>query len=300
MRVIVLGGTGQIGRPLVAALAARGDEVIVLSRRPPAAPALPPGARYEAWDGESPRGWGPLVAGAALINLAGDNLAEGRWTAAKKQRIRASRLASGRAVVAAVEAAAERPVALLQASAVGYYGAGEAEVDEQSPPGEGFLAETCVAWEESTAAVATMGVRRALLRTGLVLSRDGGALPKLVLPFRLFAGGPVGSGRQWLPWIHEADEVAAILALLDAPAAAGPFNLCAPEPVRQAEMARQIGAVLGRPSWLPAPAFALRLALGEMSQLALEGQRALPRRLSELGFPYRFASLAAALEDLLA
>jgi uncharacterized protein (TIGR01777 family) len=190
---------------------------------------------------------------------------------------------------------------LLQASAVGYDGdGGEREIGEDAPPGDGFLARTSIAWEGATAAVEALGVRRAILRTGIVLARQGGALPKLVLPFRLGAGGPLGSGRQWTPWIHIDDEVGAIRFLLERPEASGPFNLAAPQPVRNADLARALGRALGRPSFVRTPAFALRLALGEMAEALLTGQRALPRRLLALGYPFRFPGLDGALADLTA
>jgi uncharacterized protein (TIGR01777 family) len=183
---------------------------------------------------------------------------------------------------------------------VGYYGPrGEEDVAEDHPPGADFLARTCVEWEAAGAPVEALGVRRPLLRTGVVLARDGGALPKMLLPFRLFAGGPVGSGRQWMPWIHLADEVGAIRFLLDHPTATGPFNLASPNPVTNREFSRALGRVLRRPSFLPAPAFALRLALGEMADVVLTGQRAVPRRLEGLGFLFRFPTAEAALKDLL-
>ena len=301
MRVIIAGGTGLIGRALAADLAAGGREVIVLSRSPERATGLPAGVRAERWDGRTAQGWGHLVNGAeAMVNLAGENLAAGRWTPERRRRIRDSRIHAGEAVVAAIGAADAKPRVLIQASAVGYYGPrGNEELTETAPPGNDFLARLCLAWEASTAAVESFGIRRASIRTGIVLSPRGGALPRLILPFRFFAGGPLGNGRQWYPWIHLADEVAAIRFLIETEAAAGPANLTAPHPVTNAALSTTIGRVLGRPALLPAPGFALRLALGDMATVVLDGQRAVPSRLLALGFRFRFPDVEEALRDLL-
>jgi len=300
MKVIISGGTGLIGKAVAEALLRRGDEVVVLSREPARARAMPQGVSLARWDGKTAAGWAHLADGAdAMINLAGENISAGRWTAARKERIRASRLNAGRAMVEAMTQAERPPRVLIQASAVGYYGAcGDEIVTERSGPGQDFLARVTVAWEASTAPAEDLGVRRAIIRTGVVLSRDGGALHRMALPFRFFAGGPVGSGKQWLPWIQMADEVGAILFLLDRDDAAGPFNLTAPNPVTNADFARILGRVMGRPAWLPAPAFALRLLLGEMAAIVLKGQRALPERLLDLGYQFRFPALEAALAAL--
>lgn len=200
-RTIITGGTGLIGRALAAELVARGHEVIVLSRSPGRV-GLPNGVRVERWDGRSAAGWGSLAEGAtAIVNLAGENLAAGRWTSERKQLIRESRLQAGQAVIDAVIRTTRKPRVVIQASGVGYYGPrGDEFVTEEAPPGTDFLARLCVDWESSTALVESMGVRQAIIRTGLVLSRQGGALPRLLLPFRFFVGGPMGSGHQWYPW----------------------------------------------------------------------------------------------------
>lgn len=300
MRVVITGGSGLIGRALCEELVAGRHEVIVLSRSPESVSGLPAGVEVERWDGETPAGWGKRVEGAAVVHLAGENIAAGRWTEARKRRIRESRVKSSRAVAQAIEEASVKPSVLLQGSAVGYYGPREDEVvTEEEPPGEDFLARVCVEWEASTAGVESLGLRRAMLRTGVVLSTEDGALPKMLLPFRLFAGGPVGSGRQYFPWIHIADEAAAIRFLLENDRASGPFNLTAPEPLTNRRFSRVLGEVLHRPSFLPAPGFALELALGEMADMLLNGQRAVPSRLQELGFTFRFPEAEAALRDLL-
>ncbi len=300
-RVVLTGGTGLIGRRLAAELVRRGYETVVLSRTPERVTGLPAGARAVGWDGRTAAGWGELADGAAaIVNLAGATIAK-RWTAGRKDTILRSRLEAGAAVVAAVEAAAVKPQAVVQASAVGFYGARGDEVlteDAPSQPGY-FLSDVCVAWEASTAPVEALGVRRAVARIGLVLAPEGGALPPLVLPFRLFAGGPTGSGRQYYPWIHIDDVVGALAFLIENPAARGTFNLTAPAPATNRDVARAIGRTLRRPALVPAPGFALRLVLGEMAALVVDGQRAVPARLEALGFRHRHTALPEALADLL-
>lgn len=306
MRIIITGGTGFIGRALAAELAGAGYEVIVLSRNPARATGLPAGVRAEQWDGRTAAGWGGLADGAfAIVNLAGENLSGGgfppaRWTPQRKALIRQSRLDAGAAVTEAVTAAATKPRVVIQSSGIGHYGARDDKVlTEDDPAGADFLARLTVEWEASTAAVAGQGVRHVSIRTGVVLSPDEGALKQLLLPFKFFAGGPLGSGRQGFSWIHPADEVAAIRFLIENERAVGPFNLCAPQPLTNAEFARVLGKVLGRPSWLPVPGFALKLALGEVASMVLDGQKALPRKLLDLGFRFRFPDAESALRDLL-
>jgi hypothetical protein len=247
-------------------------------------------------------GWGALAEGpdTALVHLAGESLAEGRWTDERKRRIRDSRVRSSAAVALAIRQATVKPRVLLQGSAVGFYGdCGDEEVTEEHPPGAGFLSRIALEWEAATAEVEALSVRRVLLRTGVVLAREGGALPKMALPFRLLVGGPLGDGRQWFPWIHLADQVGAMRFLLENDATQGPFNLTAPHPVRNRDLGRALGKVLHRPSLLPAPRFALHLALGEMAAMLLEGQRAVPRALLAAGYAFRFPELGPALHDLL-
>ena len=302
MRTIITGGSGLIGRALAVELAAAEHEVIILSRTPGRVSGLPAGVRAAGWDGRTAEGWQDLADGAtAIVNLAGESIAAGRWTAARKRRIAASRQQAGAAVVQAVAGATTRPQVVIQASAVGYYGPrGDETITEDSAAGDDFLAQVCVPWETSTEEVERLGVRRVIIRTGIVLSRDGGALPRMMLPFRLFSGGPLGSGRQGFPWIHHADEVRAIRWLIEHEDASGPFNLAAPETLTNAEFGRVLGRVLRRPSFMPTPGFALRLVLGELSTLLLDGQRQVPQRLLGLGFTFRFPTAEAALRDLLA
>jgi uncharacterized protein (TIGR01777 family) len=301
MRILITGGMGLIGRALAGDLGGAGHEVVVLTRDPAKAPPLPPNTRAAQWDGRTPAGWASLLDGdTAIVHLAGESVGAGRWSEARKRRIRESRVESGKAVIAAIRHAAERPRVLLQGSAVGYYGpCGDEAVTESHPPGDDFLARVCVEWEGSTAEAEALGVRRAVLRTGVVLSAAGGALPRMALPFRLMAGGPLGGGRQWLPWIHVADEVGAIRFLLERQDARGPFNLTAPRPLTNRDFSRALGKVLKRPSFAPAPGFALRLLLGEMAEALLTGQRAVPHRLLELGYEFRHPEASGALHDLL-
>ena len=306
MRIIITGGSGLIGRALAERLAGKGHEVHILSRNPDRVKGLVSGTVVEGWDGRTPQGWGPLVnndsasGGTAVVNLAGESIASGRWRESRKRRLRESRLDSTRAVVEAVRKASDPPKVLLQGSAVGYYGPRQGgEVTEESPPGEDFLARLAVAWEQASEPVEALGVRRVLLRTGVVLAESGGALQKMALSFRFFAGGRVGDGKQVMSWIHLEDEVKAICFLLESPQAAGPFNLTAPQPVTNQEMTQALAERLGRPAFMAVPAFALKLALGEMSTIVLKGQRALPRRLQEEGFEFRYPVLESALADLL-
>lgn len=300
MKVVISGGTGLVGRALVASLRRDGHGAVVLTRRPGSVSGLPEGTVVAGWDAVSVEPLVEVLEGAdAVVHLAGSGIAEGRWTDERKRRIRASRVESSRALAEAIGRCSRRPSALVQASAVGYYGGrGDETLTEESAPGQGFLPAVCAEWEAASAPVESLGVRRVLLRTGIVLARDGGALPRMALPFRLFVGGPVGDGKQWMPWIHLADEVAAIRFLLETEGAAGPFNLTAPEPLTNLDFCRALGRALGRPSWMPAPAFALRLVFGEMAEILLEGQRALPARLLEAGFTFRFPTAEQALGDL--
>ena len=301
MRVLITGGSGLIGRALAANLARDGNEVIILSRRPERIIGLPAGGSAKWWDGHTTERWSSLVDGTdAIINLAGENISSGRWTDECKRGILESRLNAGRAIVQAVETAAHKPCVAIQASGVGYYGpCGDEEVTEEVPSGHDFLARVAVDWEASTAPLEALDIRRVVIRTGVVLSTAGGALPRMLLPFRLFAGGRLGSGQQWFPWIHIADEVSAIRFLIESKTANGPFNLTAPVPLSNAEFNRLLGQRLRRPALMPVPGFTLRLLFGEMATVLLDGQRAIPRHLLQLGFTFRFSEASSALRALL-
>ena len=306
MRVVITGGGGFIGRRLADDLLARGYEVVALSRNPDAVEGLSERVRVERWDGVTAAGWAEWADGAqAVVNLAGENLAGGgflpaRWTDERKARIRDSRLRAGQAVVEAVRLAKVKPRVVIQSSGIGHYGAtGDRVVTEDDPAGNDFLARLTVEWEQSTAAVTQFGARHVSIRSAVVLSPEEGALNRLILPYRLFVGGPLGSGRQGFPWIHPADEVAAIRFLIENEAASGPFNLVAPEALTQAQFGAVLARVLNRPYWLPVPAFALRGALGEVATTVLDGQLAAPRRLLDLGFAFAYPTAEAALRDVL-
>jgi uncharacterized protein len=294
MKVVVTGGTGFLGAPLVDALRGDGHDVVVLTRRPPRAPG------EVQWDPSASLGaWARSFEGAgAAVNLAGEPIAGGRWTAARKHAILASRVEATRAVVAALRAAAPG-AALLSGSAVGFYGTHRHEpLDESSPPGTDFLASVCRDWE-AQAMEAEAHARVVLLRTGFVVARGGGALQQLALPFHFFAGGPLGSGRQVMSWIHRDDWLSIVRWALAGGDVRGPVNLTAPAPVTNREMATALGRALHRPSSMPAPAFALRLLLGEMADaLILNGQRVLPRVAQEHGFEFRYETVDDALKAI--
>jgi uncharacterized protein (TIGR01777 family) len=249
-------------------------------------------------DPSRPGRWQEALARAdACVHLAGEPVAAGRWSAARKARIERSRVDSTRLVAEVI--AAGGPSVLVAGSAVGFYGSrGDEPLDEAAPPGEGFLAGVCVRWEEATRA-AEGRARVVHLRTGLVLARDGGALPRLLLPFKLLAGGPLGDGSAWQPWLHLDDEVGLIRLALEDGRVSGPLNAAAPGSVRSRDLARAVGRVLHRPSSFPAPALALRLALGELAELLLSSQRVLPARALELGHAFRYPDLEPALRDLM-
>lgn len=292
---MIAGGRGLLGRALARRLRADGHVVTTLTR-------TPRGPGEAAWDPGNPGGeWRRLVEGAeAVVNLAGESIAGRRWTAARKAALLDSRVQSTSALASAIHAAQRRPDVFISSSAIGIYGPrGDEPVTEATPPGADFLAEVCTAWEREALAAAA-ATRVVLLRTGVVLAREGGALPQMALPFRFFAGGPIGSGRQYVSWVHLADWVEMTRWALATAAVTGPLNVTAPHPVTNRELATALGRALGRPALLPAPAFALRLALGEMADAVLFGQRVLPAKAQALGFAFRYPELDAALRDLYA
>jgi uncharacterized protein (TIGR01777 family) len=293
MRIVIAGGTGFLGRALTDRLRSRGDMVRVLSRRPAAAEQV-------QWDPDDSAGaWTEEVAVAdAVINLAGEPVDRGRWTATRKAALVNSRIQATRAIAGAL-IARQSQATLLNASAVGFYGSRGSEIlTEDSPPGDDFLARLCSAWEAEALTASARG-RVVLLRTGLVLDADGGALARLLVPFRLGVGGRFGDGHQYWPWIHRDDWISLVLFAIDESVVSGPINLTAPHPVTNREFTQVLGQVLHRPALLPAPAFALRTALGEMADaMLLGGQRAVPARAQSAGFGFAFTDLAQALEQL--
>lgn len=299
MRIVLAGATGFLGRPLLESLDRARHSLTVLTRRPRGLA----GIREVRWEPDGSVGaWGEVVDGAdAVVNLAGASIAAGRWTAARKAELTESRLLSTRSLVAAIERSRARPALLINSSAVGYYGPHGAEpVTEADGPGDDFLAKLSVSWEHAAQAAEASGTRVVLLRTGIVLERDGGALKPMLLPFKMGVGGPVGDGRQYWPWVHRADWIGLVEFLLAHPSAAGPVNATAPTPVTNEEFSRTLARVLQRPALLRAPAFALRMSMGEMADgLLLNGQRVLPTGAQEMGYHFRYETLEPALRSIL-
>lgn len=303
MKVIITGATGLIGRHLSQALLADGHEVIGLSRNPAAYTDLPSGLSLVQWDARTADGWAQHADGAdVIVNLAGAGIADKRWTDARKRVIRESRTNAGAAVVAGVAAAENKPSLVIQASGVGYYGVmtNDRKLTERDAAGNDFVADVVEDWEASTAPVEDLGVRRVVFRMGVVLSADGGALERMLLPYQFYAGGPLGDGRQWMSWVHIDDVVRAFLYAMTNTALEGVYNLTSPSPVPNETLARAIGTAVGRPSLLSAPSIAIRLVFGEMATVVLDGQRVVPARLRESGFQFHFSEVETAMRDLLA
>ncbi len=304
MRIVVTGGTGFIGRALCRRLADASHSVTVLTRHPEAARAtLYHAVAIASWQGF--RGPTEELAKAlgecdVVINLAGAPIADGRWTPPVKELLRQSREGTTSAIVATLAKLKTRPVLLLNASAIGYYGPrGDEELTEAASTGNGFLASLCREWEGAARAAERLGVRVVMPRIGMVLGKDGGALAKMLPIFRLGLGGPLGRGTQWVSWIHLDDLVELLMFLMDH-AANGPVNATAPHPVTNAELAKTLGQVLGRPAFLPTPGFAMKVLFGEMAdELLLTGQRVIPHRAQSLGFHFRFPFVTGALNDIL-
>ncbi|MCQ3933095.1 MAG: TIGR01777 family protein [Chloroflexi bacterium] len=299
MRVIITGGTGLIGSALAKSLLADGHEVIVLSRNPGSA-KIEPGVRIENWTARSGDGWSSLITSdTAIVNLAGAGIGDKRWSEDRKKLILESRVNAGAAVVDAIEKASEKPRVVIQSSAVGYYGTpGDQVLTEDSPAGEDFLADVCKQWEDSTQAVEGMGVRRAIIRSGVVLSMDGGALPRMLLPFKLMVGGPIGDGKHWFPWIHIDDEIKAIRFLIENENAKGVFNVMAPNPLTNGDFTHEVGKVMQKPAVIPVPKLTLQMMFGEMAIMVIDGQRAVPKRLQEHNFEFVYPTVEPALKNL--
>jgi uncharacterized protein len=289
MKVLLTGASGFVGSHLSKRLRAAGHQVMPVSRRPASG-----GGSYDWSDASLARG---VQEADAVVHLAGENLFDKRWTARQKEILRSSRTQPTTKLAKLV--AARRPSCFVSSSAVGYYGASQdTRFVETSPRGQGFLADVCGEWEAATSAAADAGVRTAIVRTGVALGRGGGALAKMLLPFKLGVGGPVGDGRQWLSWIHIDDLAALFQFLLESPGASGPFNATSPQPVTMKAFARSLGRALHRPAIFPVPGPMLRLALGEVADVLLTGQYVEPRRAREDGFAFRFADIDAALRDI--
>ena len=304
MRVVVTGATGMIGRSLASALLARGEEVVALSRDAERGRhALDDRVQVHAWGNPvaEPPPSDALAGADAVVHLIGEPVAQ-RWTGEAKEAIRESRVASTRLLVQGLMSLSDdvRPAVLVSQSATGYYGPrGSESVDESAPAGSDFLAGVVVGWEREALAASAHGVRVVVTRTGVVLSREGGALAKMLPFFRLGIGGPVAGGRQYVPWVHLDDVVGAMAFCLGNHDATGPVNLTAPAPATNTELSKTLGRVLKRPAFLPVPALALRALYGEMAQIVVTGQRAVPARLEELGYHFRHPELEPALRDVL-
>lgn len=299
MKIVVSGGTGFIGHALVGSLAQEGHDVVVLTRkagRPPRS-----SIRFVEWDAHSAGTWQIEVASAdVIVNLAGEPIAEGRWTDARKQVLLKSRILATRLLVAALAGRSTPLPVLVSGSGIGYYGASDDRLlDEQSPSGQGFLADLSAAWEAEALRAGGFGTRVVLLRTGMVLEQDGGALPKMLLPFRLFAGGPVLPGTQWISWIHRRDLIGLIQWAIETPTISGPVNAVAPEAVTMKTFCSTLGKVLCRPSWLPVPGLALRVALGELGTLMTTGQRIDPAKVRAGGYSFLYPTLEPALRAII-
>ena len=299
--IVLTGATGLIGRRLYNALRSRGDSVTVLTRNTDkAAKTFSDATRILLWAPGVAGEWKSAIDGAhAVVHLAGEPIAEERWTDEYKKRIHDSRVLGTRDIVSAIEAAEKKPTVLLSASAVGYYGdTGESEVDERSPAGDDFLADTCTEWEREAQRAEASGTRVVITRMGIVLAEDGGALEKLLTPFKMFAGGPVGNGEQWFPWVHIDDVVGIMLHAIDNAEVTGVLNAVSPGIVRNRDFAVALGEALRRPARFSVPAFVVKLALGELGETLLGGQRAHPVRTLESGYAFRYETINAALGDL--
>jgi uncharacterized protein (TIGR01777 family) len=302
-RIIVTGGSGFIGRKLCQELAESGYELFILTRNiEPARKIFANKVTLVKWDGNTSAGWMKYADGAhAIINLAGENIGAGRWTRKKKESILQSRIQAGNAVVEAINKAKNKPRILLQASGIGIYGDRRNEIlDEASSIGTGFMPDLARQWEQSVTEVEVLGVRLVYLRTGVVLGEGADFIKRVLIPFHLFVGGHLGSGKQWISWIHLVDEVSAIKFLVQREDLSGVFNLCAPNPMTYKTFFKTLGKVINRPSWFHVPGFLLKILLGEMAEgLILSGQRAMPKRLIEAGFEFDYPEIESALKAIL-
>lgn len=303
MKVVITGATGFVGSRLVERLLSEGHHVLVLTRNLAAAQkkfSQSPNLEIAAYTPTDSGSWQEVISGCdGVVNLAGEPIAEERWTAERKQEILNSRKLGTQKIVEAIALANSKPSVLVNASAIGYYGTSEtATFDETSAAGADFLAQVCQEWEAEAQKVTEIGVRLVILRLGIVLGM-GGAIAKMITPFKLFAGGPIGSGRQWFSWIHREDLVNLIIQALTRSDMEGVFNATAPNPVRMTQLAQTMGQVLNRPSWLPVPGFALEALLGDGAMVVLEGQQVLPKRTLAANFAYQYPTVQQALKEFL-
>ncbi len=303
MKVVLSGGTGFIGRALCRSLVHQGMDVTVLSRHPlQAKTRLEPSIRVVEWNGLAPGAWEyELDSSTAIINLAGEPIAAGRWTSERKQLITDSRVKATQLLAQAISRLTNKPPLLINASGIGYYGTSqEVRFDERNGSGSDFFADLCVAWEKAALTAQSAGVRVVCLRIGMVLEKDGGAFAKMVPPFRAFVGGPIAPGTQWVSWIHRADLIGLIEWLLTNEQISGPVNAVAPGAVTMNEFCETLGKVLHRPSWLSVPTFALRLAFGELASFMTTGQHVTPKVALEQGYQFRYPQLDFALRAIFA
>jgi len=305
MKIAITGATGFVGSYLVKRLQAEGEQIIILTRNVNHADRVFPKSAFPnveivAYNPHQSGDWQKVISGCdGVVNLAGASIGEGRWTPERKQEIINSRKIGTQKLVEAIANAERKPSVLVNASAIGYYGTSEtASYEESSPPGDDFLAEVCVAWEAEAQKVKDLGLRLAILRFGVVLGM-GGAIAKMLPVFKLFAGGTIGTGKQWFSWIEVDDLVNLIVAALKQPEIQGVYNATSPNPVRMAEFCHTLGDVVHRPSWLPVPAFALELLMGDAAMVVLEGQKVLPKRTLDSGFTYKYPDLKSALKSFL-
>jgi uncharacterized protein len=301
MKIAIAGATGFVGSQLVAQLQAEGHLVTILTRNPQQASNRFPQAQVVSYNPLKSGEWQSSISGCdAVINLAGEPIAEKRWTPAQKRTILESRQIGTQKIVEAINLAAVKPQVLINASAIGYYGTSETDkFDENSPAGSDFLAEVCTAWETAAQAVTASGTRLVILRFGIVLGENGGALGKMLTPFSAFVGGPIGSGKQWFSWIHRDDIVKLIVAAINDPQMQGIYNATAPNPVTMTEFAHTLGTVMSRPSWLPVPNFAIEALLGEGAIVVLQGQQVIPTKTLDRGFEFQYPTLKPALTEIL-
>ena len=304
MKVAITGATGLVGSRLVEKLNAEGHQILVLTRNLDKAKKVFPNSAFphvEAvqYTPQQSGDWQTAISGCdAVVNLAGEPISE-RWTPQYKQAILTSRQLTTQKIVEAINQAEVKPQVLISGSAVGYYGTSETETfDETSSPGNDFLAEVCQKWEAEAEKVKEAGVRLVIIRIGIVMA-NGGALGKMIGPFKMFAGGPIGSGRQWFSWIHRDDLVNLIIEAIKRPDLQGTFNATAPNPVRMSQFCQTLGEVMNRPSWLPVPDFVLELLLGDGAKVVLEGQKVLPKQTQAIGFQYQYPQLKPAIEEIL-